>query len=595
MTTPILRIPIDDAAAQRYFAAFKKYTEEVKNQGDVWKDSNDTLGLMAATMAGVAAEIAHQAEESRKLSEEEKKREEAQKKAAKEKADADKAEANREKEAAARRQHAIDQVKEYSRSVADAAVNLGKWALIGEGAALAAGALSLWGLDKFVAGVGEERRLSQGLGVSMGQRQGLGLNMQRYFDVNSVLETVANAQGSPAQWGTFAMMGVNPNGKSTAQLTGELALAARRMFINDRGNLGLASAQGLTNVFSPDDLRRLAATPEKDLRQSLAQSDKLAATSGLRDEVGRKWQDFLINLDTAGLKLKNALIDKLTALENNGTLDKLIQKFGALALDVLDKVDFAALGKGLESLDKYIGSGEFQNNFKTFIDDVGAVASKMEALLLSLGVLPNNSGGPAPAGVPNAGTQNVPGFPFLGVFNGPGSGNYDLAAQKYARQEMLKWGWTPDQAQGLISNLNSESQFNPFAKGDKNAKTGQYDAYGIGQWHADRQANYAALFGHAMQSVKDPATALREQLEFMQWELTSNDKRNHFKQAGDDLKKTRGAFAAGFEVSNEYEKPKGGLMAATARGVNAVVSVTVQLQPKPTPSTPRVVNSAAGG
>ena len=390
--TPILKIPIDDAAVQRYFAAFKKYQEEAQNQSEVWKESNETLGLMAGTMAGVAAEIAFQAEETRKLTAEEKKREEAQKKAAKEKADADKAEADREKAAAARRRHAIDQVKEYSRSLADAAVNLGKWALIGEGAGLALGALSFWGLDKFVSGVGEERRLSQGIGVSMGQRQGMSLNMQRYFDVNSVLETVANAQATPADWGVFRMMGVDPKGKDPSQLTGELALAARRMFLADRGNLGLAQAQGLTRIFSPDDLRRLAAIPEeKDLQSSINDSNKFAASAGLRDEVGRKWQQFLINLDTAGLKIKNTLIDKLTVLENNGSLDKLIQKFGDLAVGALDKIDFQKLGDGVDAFTKYITSTKFQTDIKTFADDIELIAKKVGDALVFLGVIPSST------------------------------------------------------------------------------------------------------------------------------------------------------------------------------------------------------------
>lgn len=392
MPTPILKINIDDEAFKRYMSAFAKYQEQLKAQPEMWQGINDGMGAMALAGAAIAAEIAHQGEETRKLAAEEAKREEAEKKAAKDKKDRDNEEAGREKEAAARRRHAIDQVKEYSRSVADAAMNLGKWALIGEGASLAAGALSFWGLDRLVSGVGEERRLSQGLGVSMGQRQGMGLNMQRYFDVNSVLESVANAQATPASWGLFRMMGVDPTG-DPAQVAGNMAIAARRMFINDRGNLGLAGAQGLTQIFSPDDLRRLAATKEGDLRQSIADSSKF---QGLSDETGRKWQSFMVRLDTAGLKLQNALIDKLSILEPD--LEKVIGKFTELAVTVLDRIDFKKLGDGLDAFTKYIGSTQFQNDFKTFVDDVGLVAKKIADALVFLGVIPSAAGGPQSPG-----------------------------------------------------------------------------------------------------------------------------------------------------------------------------------------------------
>lgn len=422
MATPILKIPIDDAAFQRYLATFNKYQEQVKAQPEMWKGINEGMGSLALAGAAIAAEIAHQAEETRKLASEEKRREDAQKKAAKEKADLDKEEANRDKEAAARRKHAIDQVKEYSRSLAEAAVNLGKWAIIGEGASLAAGALTFWGLDRLVAGVGEQRRSAQGLGVSMGQQQGSNLFMQRYFDVNSVLENVANAQATPSSWGLFRMMGVDPNGKDPNQLMNEMAVSARRMFIADRGNLGLAQAQGLTQIFNPDDLRRLAAEKPELLKQSIAASNKYAADDGLRDEVGRKWQDFMINLDHAGLKIKNALIDKLTVLENNGDLDKIIEKFGQLAVSVLDRIDFKKLGDGLDTFTKYVTSQPFQDGFKTFTDDVVIIAKKMTDALVLLGLIPDPSkpdvaphgGGaiPTAAGVVAGAAIGSPGGPW---------------------------------------------------------------------------------------------------------------------------------------------------------------------------------------
>lgn len=642
MPAPILRIPIDDKAFQEFLKAFNKYQEQVHEQSEVWKDVNEVIGAIGASGAAISAEIARQNKElidylehTRELDEANQKRAEEEKRRAQEEVRRDKEAAHRDQEAIERRRKAIAQVREYSRAVADAAVGLGKWAVLGGGASVAAGALSLWGLDRVVAGVAGERRLSQGFGVSMGERQALGIGMQRYFDVNSVLENVANAQADPSQWALFRMMGIGTAGKTTAQVTQEAAVAAGRMFTADRGNLGLAQAQGLTSIFSPDDLRRLAAGYQSgELQQSVSQSNKIAAQVALRDDVGRKWQNFLIALDTASLRIKNTLIDKLTLLERNGDLDRIITKFGDLATEVLDRIDFRKLGDDLDKFTKYVESPEFQSvmhtvardiaaisqkmvdgldllakyimgpqfhsNIVTFATDVELVAKKIEAALKLLGILPDtppNPGGPAPSGIPNAGTAGLPsgrtGWAGLGMPRGPGSFAFEHQAEQWAGSQLESWGWTENQAKGVLANLEGESNLNPFAKGDYNLKTKQYDAYGIAQWHRDRQALYGSLFGHTMQSIKDPEQALREQLEFVQWELTSKDPRNHYKEAGDELRKLRSAFEAGYEVSMGYERPRGGAVTAAVRGAQATVSVEIRNQTGASVAT--TVNAAGGG
>ena len=45
-------------------------------------------------------------------------------------------------------------------------------------------------------------------------------------------------------------------------------------------------------------------------------------------------------------------------------------------------------------------------------------------------------------------------------------------------------GWSPEQAAGIVGNLQTESGLKTNALGDNN------QAYGIAQWHPDRQANF---------------------------------------------------------------------------------------------------------
>jgi hypothetical protein len=123
-------------------------------------------------------------------------------------------------------------------------------------------------------------------------------------------------------------------------------------------------------------------------------------------------------------------------------------------------------------------------------------------------------------------------------------------------------GWTKEQAAGITAQFVSESGLDPFLPGDKNKK-GEYTAFGIGQWHKDRQANYEKLFGHRMQEAgkKD---ALIEQLEFGNWELNNTEKK-----AGDKIKSSSTAREAGVLGSKFYERPAAVEEAARNRGVMA--------------------------
>lgn len=100
-------------------------------------------------------------------------------------------------------------------------------------------------------------------------------------------------------------------------------------------------------------------------------------------------------------------------------------------------------------------------------------------------------------------------------------------------------GWSQEQAAGIVANLQSESGLKSHAVGDGGA------AYGMGQWHPDRQANFKAVYGH---DIRDSTP--QEQLSFADWELNNTEKR-----AGDRLKQAKDAKEAGAIVSQFDERP----------------------------------------
>lgn len=109
-----------------------------------------------------------------------------------------------------------------------------------------------------------------------------------------------------------------------------------------------------------------------------------------------------------------------------------------------------------------------------------------------------------------------------------------------AMDSLMAKGWTRAQAAGIVANLKQESNFNPGAIGDGGK------AYGIAQWHPDRQAEFKRWSGKDIRG-----SSFEEQLAFLDWEMREGRE----KRAGDRLKQATSAAEAGAVVSKYYERP----------------------------------------
>ena len=114
------------------------------------------------------------------------------------------------------------------------------------------------------------------------------------------------------------------------------------------------------------------------------------------------------------------------------------------------------------------------------------------------------------------------------------------ARMRLAINTLKSFGWSENQAIGLAANIKQESEFDPERVGDGGM------AYGLGQWHADRQADFAKTFG---KNIKD--ATFMEQLRFVQYELTKGKEQG----AGNKLRQAQSAQEAAAIVSRYYERP----------------------------------------
>jgi hypothetical protein len=122
-------------------------------------------------------------------------------------------------------------------------------------------------------------------------------------------------------------------------------------------------------------------------------------------------------------------------------------------------------------------------------------------------------------------------------------------------------GWTREQSAGIVANLSAESGLRPDAVGDGGA------AYGLAQWHPDRQAGFRAILGKDIRG-----STLEEQLAFVHAELRGAEK-----VAGDALSGCTSAAAAGATVSTLYERPADREGEATRRAGAAEAILAAQI------------------
>ena len=129
-----------------------------------------------------------------------------------------------------------------------------------------------------------------------------------------------------------------------------------------------------------------------------------------------------------------------------------------------------------------------------------------------------------------------PGGPSVGV-----GGNLSKQAQADI-DRLVSLGWTRAQATGLAANVLAESGGKGAAAvGDSGS------AYGILQWHSDRQRAFELWAGHSIKGATRD-----EQLRFIDYELRSGSEQ----RAGQALARTTSAPEAARVASTQYVRPK---------------------------------------
>lgn len=141
-----------------------------------------------------------------------------------------------------------------------------------------------------------------------------------------------------------------------------------------------------------------------------------------------------------------------------------------------------------------------------------------------------------PLGLGSKTSQNL----IQGIPLAVGMAGKALINRENIKGMLERYGWSPEQAAGITQRLMKESGFNPNITGDN----GQ--AYGLAQWHPDRQRDFSRFAGRDIHG-----SSIEDQIAFLNYELTKGNERS----AGNKLRRTKSQEDAYATFTNEYERP----------------------------------------
>ncbi|MVW80174.1 phage tail tip lysozyme [Bordetella sp. 02P26C-1] len=412
-------------------------------------------------------------------------------------------------------------------------------------------------LALFTAGVGIQQftkntlasaislgRMSSNLGVGVDQLQAWQRAAERaglsVGGMNALLHDTASAvnqlrlgQGLNEQARQFLLAGgsVEDLRDANAYLTAR-AKIVREFYQRDPSKaLYVAQQLGITE----EQFNLLKQGPSAIQALVEAQKQRLAITREDAEQATRLnnlWLDLRDTYTAVGTKVVIALIPVFERLIEKGKQlgDKVLANRDAIVAWVDRAVD--AIGKFVTMADRAADSvGGWQNVLIALaglkiLSMVGPLLSVAGALAQIGAALVTLGGSAASAGIAAlgaAGAAVVGGVALATYSSSLNDGESETVAALNGGanpkgadmvRAMEGMGYKREHAVGIVANLVAESSLNPAAVGDGGR------AYGLAQWHPDRQANFKRVFGKDIKG-----STVEEQLKFIDWELRNTERK----------------------------------------------------------------------
>lgn len=241
----------------------------------------------------------------------------------------------------------------------------------------------LFGLNRLAATTGSQRFTSLGIGTSIGALDSTAINYQKALgNPTATLGAIRDSQMDLSKRWQFQAMGINNPDQDPAKLLPQMIRNARDIFVRNGSTLQGASAYGLTNFFSLDDLNRFKNMSDEEIDAMERRAQKDAKLLQITDQQARQWQDFNVQLDYSGQSIRNTFVRGLGPLTPQ--LSKLSDALAGAIDTVLQSPELGkwidGLASGIERFGNYLASPEFTKDVDSFmagIEKLGTLIGKV--------------------------------------------------------------------------------------------------------------------------------------------------------------------------------------------------------------------------
>jgi hypothetical protein len=358
----VIDIDVNDAKFKAFQADFAKYDAMLKKMPGAWASAATSQDSMKEGFVGMAAAMMAQLDFLRK----------------KEKAEAEAARAAREQvtlwDSLSR------STKSVAGNIASATSQLLKWTALTSVVSGLLGVGGLFGIERLAGGVASGRRSSLGVGSSFGEQAAFGVNFSRLVDPDSFLGSVNEAQHDVTKRSAFYGAGLREGdiaGRSSAQVGTQL-LGALKRIVDATPEAQLQqtlTARHLDQFLSLQDAQRLRSMSPAELAELQGGFRTDQRSLGLSADNQKIWTDFSTQMSRAGGTIENVFVKGLTPLiPSLNSLSKSVTQAVETFLSTPKLGEWIRdLGTGLEKAATYLGSDDFQEKVKKFVEAFGDI------------------------------------------------------------------------------------------------------------------------------------------------------------------------------------------------------------------------------
>ena len=370
----VIDIDVNDERFKEFVGLFEKYRDGLGKMPNQWGQFNAGVGQTHELMSGMAALMLAQFEMIHKMDKEEKSLE----------------------RTTSRVGRAMGTVAKHTHTIYQNVVNtsreLMKWTGISGlfGGLLGVG--SLYGLERMAGNASHLRSQAMGLGVQPGQLLAARTNFGQFFNTESALGNIAGLQSSLSGVVPFNTLGIGGawNAGASGGLTAAME-AVHRLYrqtpAGQRRNMPWYHAA--LQIFGSDEaIRTIGNMGDKEFRQHISDYQKDAAGNfGLQPGVLRAAQDVDRQLTRLGYTLEYTFLAALKPVMPE--LEHLSKAVGDVVITFLKSDGFKygveLLTKGLHELGDWIGSPDFREDVKGFVDGLANMVKAIGRVVAWIG------------------------------------------------------------------------------------------------------------------------------------------------------------------------------------------------------------------